>query len=93
MVFPVDLSIGSIALIPVIVALVELAKQVGLPADYAPWLTGVLSVAGYALVQLVAARPDLLEPVTIGLTGLIIFLAATGLYKVAQRTVALARPK
>lgn len=88
MTLPVDLTIGGIALIPVIVALVELAKMLGLPVDFAPWLTGALAVVGYVLVILVTAHPEFLQAVTVGLTAVIIFLSATGLYKTAQRTAA-----
>lgn len=79
-----ELVVGGILLVPIIVALVELAKSVGLPTQYAPWLNGVLSLAAYGLVVLVAQVPDALEPVTYGLNALIIFLSAAGFYDRAQ---------
>ena len=75
-----DLTIGVIPLALVIVALVEVAKRAGLPSQYAPWLNAVLAVAGYALVLLVQSRPDLLPTVETGLTALVIFLSAAGIY-------------
>ena len=80
-----ELTIGTIALAPVIVALIQLAKtKLGLPVEYAPWLNAGLSVTFYALVVFLAQRPDLLEATTIGLNGLVIFLAAAGVYDRAQ---------
>ena len=33
-----ELTVGTIALAPVIVALIQLAKRLGLSTEYAPWL-------------------------------------------------------
>ena len=58
-----DMYIGGIALIPVVMALVGLGKKSGLPVEYAPWLTAVLSVVGYVLVLVIADMPQYEEPI------------------------------
>lgn len=81
---PVELQIGAVALAPIIVGLVEVAKALGLDVKYAPWLTGVLSLVAYGGVVAVQQKPDLLQPMIYALNGLIIFLVATGFYNRAQ---------
>jgi hypothetical protein len=82
-----ELQIGAIALAPVIVALLEVFKVLGLPVKYAPWISGALSVLGYALVIVIQRDPSLLEPIGYVLNALVIFLVATGFYNRAQATV------
>ncbi len=84
-----ELTVGTIALAPVIVAVVEGAKKLGLAKVYWPWLTAGLSLAFYALTVFLVQRPDLLEPATIGLNGLVIFLASAGLFDRSQKTLKL----
>src|SRR5512136_3056445 len=81
---PVELQIGAIALAPVIVGLVEVAKAFGMDVKYAPWLTGVLSLIAYGGVVAVQQMPELLQPLTYALNALIIFLVSTGSYNRAQ---------
>ncbi len=81
---PVELQIGAIALAPIVVGLVEVAKALGLDVKYAPWLTGLLSLLAYGGVVLVEQRPDLLQPMLYALNALIVFLVATGFYNRAQ---------
>jgi len=83
-----ELAIGGIALAGVIVAIIQVAKRLGLPSHLAPWLNGGLSVLFYALVVVVAQKPDLLQPVTLGLNALVIFLAAAGFYDRGQAILA-----
>jgi len=78
------LQIEAIALAPLIVATIEAAKYLGLPKRYAPWLNASLSVAGYALMVAIQRQPDLLEPTTLLLNALVIFLTAAGFYDRAQ---------
>ncbi len=87
---PVELQIGAVALAPIIVGLVEVAKALGLDVRYAPWLTGGLALLAYGAVVLVQQRPDLLQPMVYALNAIIIFLVSTGFYNRAQ---ALLRPK
>jgi len=84
-----ELQIGIIVLAPVIVALIQLAKKLGLSAELAPWLNGALSVLAYILVVLVGKLPNLFEPVTLVLTALVIFLSAAGLYDRFQKPLRL----
>ena len=79
-----ELAIGGIALAGIVVGIIQVAKKFGLPSEYAPWLNGFLSVVGYALVVLVTQMPHLLEPVTLVLNALVVFLAAAGLYDRGQ---------
>jgi hypothetical protein len=79
-----DLQIGTIVLAPVIVALVAMARGLGMDVKYAPWLCGALSLVGYGLVVLVDLVPGSLQIVTYVLNGLVIFLAATGFYDRVQ---------
>jgi hypothetical protein len=81
---PVELQIGAIALAPIIVGLVEVAKALGLDVKYAPWLTGGLALLAYAAVVAVQQRPELLQPMVYALNALIIFLVSTGFYNRAQ---------
>ncbi len=81
---PVELQIGAVALAPIVVGLVEVAKALGLKVEYAPWLTGLLSLLAYAAVVAVQQKPDLLQPMIYALNALIIFLVATGFYNRAQ---------
>jgi hypothetical protein len=75
-----ELVVDGIVLAPVIVALIELFKRLGMPVDLAPWANGVLSLAGYGVVVLIAQQPDLIEPVKIALNAVIVFLTGAGLY-------------
>lgn len=83
---PDKLVIGTIALAPIIVALVEVAKKAGMPTQYAPWLNGGLAFVGYGLMVLILKMPEAAEPVTYGLNFLIVFLMNAGLYDRAQAT-------
>ena len=83
----INLTIGAIALIPIIVAIIEALKAAGVPVKYAPWLNAVLSVLGYALVVFVQTYPVYEQPVVLALNVLIIFLGAAGFYDTAKRTV------
>ena len=82
-----ELQVGSILLAPIIVALVEVAKRVGMPSRYAPWLNGLLALLGYGLVVGVGLFPASMEPVSYGLSALIVFLTAAGIYDRAQATL------
>lgn len=81
-----ELMIGSVALAPVIVALIELFKKIGMPVQYAPWVNGLLSVVGYGLVVLIAQQPTYEQPIIVVLTMLVVFLSSAGLYDRAQGT-------
>jgi hypothetical protein len=75
-----ELQLAGVALAPVIVALVGVAKKLGMDTRYAPWLNGGLSVAFYGLMVLSQLVPGTLEPMTYAVNALVIFLAAAGFY-------------
>jgi hypothetical protein len=75
-----ELQLVGIALAPVIVALVGMAKAVGMSSKYAPWLNGGLSVFFYGLMILTQLVPGSVEPMTYGLNAVVIFLVSAGFY-------------
>ena len=86
-----DLTIGTVALIPIIVGVIEAFKRAGLPTSWAPWINAVLTVIGYIVVLSLEKYPEY-EPIAVmGLTMLGIFLAAGGFYEVVSRTVAIVK--
>jgi len=87
----IGLTIGTVALIPIIVAIIEAFKRAGLPASWAPWANAVLTVIGYIVVMLLEKYP-VYEPTAIMvLTMLGVFLAAGGFYEVVSRTAAIVK--
>ena len=83
------LQLGGILLAPLVVAVVKGAREAGLADGWLPWLNAVLSTAFFALMMVVTNQPDLLVPVTVGLNGLMVFLASAGLYDRVQRPLRL----
>ena len=75
-----QLMLGGVALMPIIVAVVELFKKFGLPTSWCPWITALLSALCYGLVVWLGTKPEYLATVQTGLTILVIFLGATGFY-------------
>jgi len=76
----VQSEINGIALVPLIVGVVEVAKQVGLPVRFAPLLSLLLGLgAGFFLHGSSLALSVV--------TGLMIGLSASGLYS-ATKTIA-----
>ncbi|MGQ9503101.1 MAG: hypothetical protein ACUVSF_14010 [Anaerolineae bacterium] len=82
-----DIYIGSIAVAPLIVALIQVAKGLGLPTQYAPWLNATLTVLAYAVMLIVQAHPQLEQPVTIALNLLVTFLTAAGIYDIGKQVI------
>jgi hypothetical protein len=78
------LIIESIALAPIISGIIEVAKRLGLPVKYAPWMNAGLSVLGFILIIYLKENPTLTQPVTIGLNALVIFLTTAGFYDRAK---------
>ena len=78
------LVIEGIALAPVITAITELAKKLGLEVKYAPWLNLILAVAGFTLMMWIEQNPAASQPIAIGINALVIFLTAAGVYDRAQ---------
>ena len=70
-----ELSTAGVALIPVITALVQVAKQTGLPRKYSPLLALGLGVAA----GIVYIAPD--DIATGVLIGLVMGMSAVGVYE------------
>ena len=83
-----ELYIGTFALAPIIVALIQMAKHFGLPVKYAPWLNLGLAVVGFVIVAAIAQYPQFQAPVVNGLIVLTTFLAAAGFYDRVQGYIA-----
>ena len=79
-----ELIIAGIALAPIIAALVELAKKVGLPSNYAPILNAVLSALAYVGLTVLDIYPGYTDIVVVVLQVLMIFLSAAGVYTTAK---------
>jgi hypothetical protein len=75
-----ELQLVGIAAAPVVVALVGMAKALGMDTKYAPWVNGGLSMAFYGLMILTQLVPGSVTALTYGLNALVIFLAAAGFY-------------
>lgn len=79
-----DLNLGGIALAPVIVALIELAKRLGLPNKYAIYANAVLSVLAYVAIFYLTSHAEAMPWGIAIVKALTIFLATAGLYDVGQ---------
>lgn len=86
---PLPLIIGGVALAPIIVALIEMLKALGVPVKYAPWINGLLSLVGYGAVMFLTLKPEYTSVAMWVLGGLIVFLTAAGFYDRAKATVRL----
>lgn len=71
---------GSIALGPVIVALIALMKRAGLPVQYAVWANVVLALVFVALIYLTGIYPGIQAPMTTALNVVVMILMAAGVY-------------
>lgn len=74
------MEIYNVAIIPLIVGIVELAKKLGLPDKFAAVLSAILGV----VIGLVYVAPD--DPAKAVLVGLSMGLAASGLYSGVKNT-------
>jgi len=74
----VDLKAYDIAIIPIIIAIVELFKRLGLNQKYAPVIAVVLGII-FGFVYLAPG-----DPAKAFLLGLVAGLSATGLYSGAK---------
>lgn len=92
-VVPLPLVIGGVVLTPIIVALVEMAKALGLDVKYAPYLNGVLSLVGYGAVVLITLEPQYTSLVMYILGAFIVFLMAAGFYDRGQATLRAVRKR
>ncbi|MCM8900034.1 hypothetical protein KVG29_02210 [Caldicoprobacter algeriensis] len=75
------MTIYDIAIIPLIVGIVELLKQIGLPSKFAAFVSVLLGIA----IGVVYLSPDDIKKGI--LVGLALGLAASGLYSGTKSTV------
>ena len=71
-----DIEIGGIGLGVIILFLVQLLKKIGLPDGYGGYAVAVLSVLGYALLQVTQLFPATL-PGIVGVLQVLAFIATT----------------
>ena len=75
------MEIYNVAIIPLITALIELAKKLGLPEKFAGLFSAILGV----IIGVIYIAPEnILEGL---LVGLVLGLAACGLYSAPKNTV------
>lgn len=79
-----EIFIGSIAAGPLVAALVQLAKGLGLEPKYCPYLNAALSCIAYVAGLLLVSHPEYAGPTTIALNVIVTFLVAAGVYDVAS---------
>ena len=80
-----DLLIAGIPVLAIIVGLVEFAKTLGLPTKHAPILAVVVGLGAGLVVQAMSVYPDIAPWVEHAVIGVVIGMAATGLYRVGKR--------
>jgi len=76
--------IGGIAIAPLVVGLVALAKRLGLPDQYAPWANGSLAVLAVIAAKVLELYPQYTEYFTIVATAVMVFLSASGVYQFSR---------
>ena len=84
-----DIYIGTVAVIPIVVGIIQLLKKLGMPSTWAPWVNFVLTLVGYAVSLLMLQYPHWEPTTTKVLTVVIMFLTAGGFYEVGDRTISL----
>ncbi len=82
-----EMTVAGIALVPLIVAAVEVAKRVGLPTRWAPLVAVAVGLAASLGVQAAQSAPGGQAWVDATIVGLALGLSAAGLYSGARATV------
>ncbi len=83
------MEIEGIAIAPIIVAIIALAKHYNFPKEHAPLLNAVLSLVGYGVFISVQNGWADATVVVYVLNAVIIFVAGAGLYDLAQKRIPL----
>ena len=81
------IMIGGIALAPLVVGLVALAKKLGMPDKYAPWANGTLAVVAVIGAQVLQLYPDYTVYFVMVATAVMTFLSASGVYQFGKTTI------
>ena len=84
-------EIGGVLIGPIVAALIELLKAVGLPVKYAPWANIALSAVFWFLAQAYGYLPEYGTWIVAVLQVVIVILTAAGFYQEAVKRVALKR--
>ena len=80
-----DLVLAGIPVLLIIVGLVEYVKSLGLPAKYAPVVAIVVGIGAGLLNEAMVVYPAIEPWVVAAVSGVVVGMAATGLYKVGSR--------
>lgn len=83
-----NLTIGGAPLVPVVIGLVSLAKRVGMPGKYAPYLNGGLSVVAYLAVTLLQKYPAYMQMASVITLAITLFLVSSGVYQLSKTSPA-----
>ena len=81
------IMIGGIALAPLVVGLVALAKKIGLPDEYAPWANGGLVVVAVVGAKMMELYPQYTDYFVLAATAVMVFLSASGVYQFSKTTI------
>lgn len=82
-----EITIGSIAVAPLIVAIIQVAKGLGFPTQYAPWLNAVLTTIAYGIMLWLQVNPEYEQPITVALNLIVTFLTAAGIYDIGTNVL------
>lgn len=79
-----DLVLAGVPAILIIIGLVEYVKSLGVPSEWCPLVAIGLGVLAGVAKQLMAMYPFIEPWVVAVISGLVVGMAATGLYKVGD---------
>lgn len=84
---PLPDQIGSVIIGPLVAAIVEALKAVGMPVSYAPWANTALAVVFWFIAQAFDVLPEYQTWIVAVLQILVIILTAAGFYEEAVKRV------
>jgi len=76
----IDLTIGSVALVPLIITIIELAKRLGLSSTAAPYVNIGLTVVAVTAVMFLRHTPEAVTGAVIVVQAIATILAVAGGY-------------
>lgn len=74
-------TIGGVLIAPLIAALIEVLKAVGMPVRYAPYVNVLFSIVFFAVAQAYSLLPEYQTWIVAVLQILVIILTAAGFYE------------
>lgn len=82
-----SILIGGFAIAPLVVAIVNLVKRLGVPAEYAQYVNGGVSAVLWVTATYVLPLYPELQPYVIAVVGtVVVFLGASGIHKFGKIT-------